>query len=81
MCTTPHVLSLSKELRPLIRSGKSYIKDTEQLVDKIRNVKLEEDEKMVSFDISSMYPSLRKLVAITEVVRRINDKNFKPSMN
>ena len=81
MCTTPHVLSLSKELRPLIRSGKSYIKDTEQLVDKIRNVKLEEDEKMISFDISSMYPSLRKLVAITEVVRRINDKNFKPSMN
>ena len=81
MCTTPHVLSLSKELRPLIRIGKSYIKDTEQLVDKIRNVKLEEDEKMISFDISSMYPSLRKLVAITEVVRRINDKNFKPSMN
>ena len=81
MCTTPHVLSLSKELRPLIRSGKSYIKDTEQLVDKIRNVKLEEDEKMISFDISSMYISLRKLVAITEVVRRINDKNFKPSMN
>ena len=81
MCTTPHVLSLSKELRPLIRSGKSYIKDTEQLVDKIRNVKLEEDEKMISFDISSMYPSLRKLVAITEVVKRINDKNFKPSMN
>ena len=81
MCTTPHVLSLSKELRPLIRSGKSYIKDAEQLVDKIRNVKLEEDEKMISFDISSMYPSLRKLVAITEVVRRINDKNFKPSMN
>ena len=30
---------ISKELRPLIRSGKSYIKDTEQFVDKIGNIK------------------------------------------
>ena len=72
---------ISKELRPLIRSGKSYIKDTEQFVDKIRNIKLEEDEIMISFDISDMYPSLPKQDVITEVVRRINDENFKPSMN
>ena len=72
---------ISKELRPLIRSGKSYIKDTEQFVDKIRNIKLEEDEIMISFDISDMYPSLPKQDVITEVARRINDENFKPSMN
>ena len=28
-----------------------------------------------------MYPSLPKQDVITEVVRRINDENFKPSMN
>ena len=28
-----------------------------------------------------MYPSLPKPDVITEVVRRINDENFKPSMN
>ena len=72
---------ISKELRPLIRSGKSYIKDTEQFVDKISNIKLEEDETIIIFDISDMYPSLPKPDVITEVVRRINDKNFKPSMN
>ena len=72
---------ISKELRPLIRSGKSYIKDTKQFVDKIRNIKLEEDKTMISFDKADMYPSLPKHDVITEVVRRINDENFKPSMN
>ena len=53
----------------------------EQLVDKIRNIKLEDDETMISFDISDMYPSLPEQDIITEVVRRINDKSFKSSMN
>ena len=72
---------ISKEIRPLIKSGKSYIKDREQFVDKIRNIKLEEDETVISFDISDMYPSLPKQNVITEIVRKINDENFKPSMN
>ena len=71
---------ISKELRPLIRSGKGYIKDTEQFDDKIRNAKLEEDETMISFDISEMHPYSPKQHVITEVVRRINGENFKPSM-
>ena len=44
------IKKISEELRPLIRSGKSCIKDTEQFVDKIRNIKLEEDETKISFD-------------------------------
>ena len=69
-----------KELRPLVRSGKGCIKDREQFVGKIRNVILEEDKAMISFDISHMYPSLPKQDVITKVVR-INDENFKLSMN
>ena len=76
-----NVLILLLELRPLIRSGKNYIKDTEQFIDKVRNIKLEEDETMISFDILDMHPSLPKEDVITEVVRRINDENFKASMN
>ena len=72
---------ISKELRPLVRGGKSYIKDTEQFVHKIRIVILEEDETIISFDISDIYPSLPKQDVIAEVVRKINDENFKPSMN
>ena len=71
----------SKEPRPLIRSGESYIKETEQFVDKIRNIKLEEDKTMINLDISDMYPSLLKQDFIPEVGRRINDKNLKLSMN
>ena len=70
-----------KELRPLIKSGKSFIKDKEQFVDKSRITKLEENETKISFDISDMYPSLPKQDVITEVARRINDENFKPLMN
>ena len=69
-----------KERRPLVRSGKGCIKDREQFVGKIRNVILEEDKAMISFDISHMYPSLPKQDVITKVVR-INDENFKLSMN
>ena len=47
---------MSKELRPLIRSEKGYIKDTEEFVDKVRNIKVEEDEAMIRFDISDIYP-------------------------
>ena len=70
-----------KELRPLIKRGKSCIKDKEQSVDKSRITKLEENETKISFDISDMYPSLPKQDVITEVARRINDENFKPLMN
>ena len=72
---------ISKELRPLIRNGKSYVKDTQQFVDKIKNIKLEEEETMISFDISDMYLSLPKQDVTAEVDRRINDKNFKPPMH
>ena len=72
---------MSKELRPLIRSGKGYIKDTEEFVDKVRNIKVEEDEAMIRFDISDIYPFWSKQDIRPEVFRRINDENFKPSMN
>ena len=41
------------------------MKDTEQFVDKIGNIKLEEGKTMVSFDISDIYPSLPRQDVIT----------------
>ena len=61
--------------------AKVILKTRNNFVDKIRYAKLEEDETMISFDIPDMYPSLPKQDVITEVVRRINDENFKPSIN
>ena len=57
---------ISNELKPLTVSGKSFIKDSKQFVDKIKNVSLREGEKMVSFDIADMYPSLPKFDVIKE---------------
>ena len=67
---------ISKELRFEVRSGKSYIKDTEQFVEKIENLKLEQEETIVSLDID-MYSSLPKEGVIAEVSRRIDDEDFK----
>ena len=35
---------------------------------------------MVSFDISDMYPSLSKNEVVQEVVRRVNETEFKPNI-
>ena len=72
---------VSKELKPLTTTGKSYIKDTEEFVSKLKNEKIEDDEKLISFDIADMYPSLPKLDVFNEVKRRINENEFKPAIN
>ncbi|XP_057308242.1 uncharacterized protein LOC130646121 [Hydractinia symbiolongicarpus] len=71
----------SKELKYLTTSAKSYIKDTEQFVNKVKEINLDENEKLVSFDIADMYPSLPKSEVIHEVERRIREDTFKTNLN
>ena len=71
---------VAKELKALTTSGKSYIKDTEQLVSTIKNEKLDKNESMISFDISDMYPSLPKSEVLQEIERRIRKRSFKPKL-
>ncbi|XP_057308243.1 uncharacterized protein LOC130646122 [Hydractinia symbiolongicarpus] len=70
-----------KELKYLTTSAKSYIKDTEQFVNKVKEINLDENEKLVSFDIADMYPSLPKSEVIHEVERRIREDTFKTNLN
>ena len=72
---------VSNELKPMTVSAKSFIKDSQDFVQKLKNKKLQEGEKLVSFDISDMYPSLPKEQVIQEVIRRIKNKNFKTKVN
>ena len=72
---------LSKELRPLTTSGKSFIKDSKSFVENIKNEKLNDDEQFVSFDIKDMYPSLPKYDILTEIRNRINDNSFSTNIN
>ena len=73
--------AVSQHLRPLTTSGKSYIKDSEQLIAKIKPEKLENNERLISFDIAEMYPSLPKADVIQEVIRRIKNDDFNPKIN
>ena len=47
---------VSRELKTLTTSATSFIKDSEQFVNKLKNIQLQEGEKIVSLDIEDMYP-------------------------
>ena len=72
---------VSRELKPLTTSATSFIKDSEQFVNKLKNIQLQEGEKIVSFDIVDMYPSLPKQDVIKEVERRILSDSFQTKCN
>ena len=72
---------VSNELKPLTTNAKSFIKDTGDFVDKLKDITLNDDEKLISFDIADMYPSLPKEEVIREVERRINQHTFKTKLN
>ena len=64
---------LSKELRQITTSGKSYIQDSKSFVENMKHEKLSDDEQFVSFDIKDMYPSLPKYDVLSEIKNRINE--------
>ena len=72
---------MSKELRQITTSGKSYIQDSESFVENIKHEKLSDDEQFVSFDIKDMYPSLPKYDVLSEIKNRINDNKFVTSVD
>ena len=72
---------ISRELKPLTASATSFIKNSEQFVNKLKNIQLQEAEKIASFDIADMYPSLPKQHVIKEVERRILSDGFQTKYN
>ena len=72
---------MSKELRQITTSGKSFIKDSKSFVENIKDEKLSDDEQFVSFDIKGMYPSSLKYDELSEINNRINDNKFVTSID
>ena len=72
---------LNRELKPLTTTAPSFIKDTKKFVTKIKVEKLEEGEKLVSFDIVDMYLLLPKTDVLNEIIRRIKEETFKGIIN
>ena len=48
---------------------------------KTKEINIEKDEKIISFDIEDMYPTLPRADVIKEVERRILDDDFKTKVN
>ena len=58
---------LSRILSPLTGSTSSYIKNSNHFVEKIRNIKLDEKDLLVSFDVQSLFTK----VPIDEALSRL----------
>ena len=72
---------MSKELRQITTSRKSFIKDPKGFVENIKDEKLSDDEQFVGFDIKGMYPSIPKYDALLEIKNKINDNKFVTSID
>ena len=55
---------------------KSFIKDSRGFVDNTKNEKLNESEKLASFDIKDTYRSLSTDEVLAEIKRRIKESSF-----
>lgn len=45
-------------LQPLVKEGKSYLKDSRQLIDELRNFEIEENDILVTIDVNSLYTNI-----------------------
>ena len=50
---------LDHRLKPIMKAGKSYIRDTGHFLDKLKEIgKVSENELLVTADVTSLYPSI-----------------------
>ena len=60
---------LSKTLKPLVGNTTSYIKDSTHFIQEIKNLKLNDNDMLVSFDVVSLYME----IPIEEVLKVLNE--------
>ena len=65
---------LSTILRPLVESSKRVLKNTDGLVNAMREVKLSDDEILISFDVKSLFTSVPVEEAINICERKLNEE-------
>ena len=65
---------LALKLKPLVGRTDSFVKDSSSFVNELKEVKLSPDDKLVSFDVVSLFTKIPINEAI-EVINRITDPN------
>ena len=64
---------ISKILKKYVGLSEYYIKNSNNFVDKARDLKVEEDEELVSYDGTALYPSVPRKDALEIVQKRLEE--------
>ncbi len=65
---------LNELLQPIVQKSESYIKDSQNLIQKFDNVRLDENTKLYALDFVSLYPNIDSNDAIEKITHYMSDK-------
>ena len=66
---------ISKVIKPLTGKTDYYVKNSEHFVNSIKNIKVEEGETLVSYDVTALYPSIPQEEAIDIISQKLLQDN------
>ena len=69
---------LDHHLQPVMKSGKSYVKDTGDFIEKIRNLgKIPKDSFLVTVDVVGLYPSIPHEAGLNALYEKLEQRSDK----
>ena len=69
---------LDHHLQPVMKSGKSYVKDTGDFIEKIRNLgKIPKDSFLVTADVVGLYPSIPHEAGLNALYEKLEQRSDK----
>ena len=69
---------LDHHLQPVMKSGKSYVKDTGDFLEKIKSLgRIPEDAFLVTADVVGVYPSIPHDVGLKAIYEKLGERSDK----
>ena len=77
-CGTPTETFLGSQLKPVMQSSRSYIKDSRDFIKNITNIgTIPKDSILVTADIVVLYPSIPLEVGLKALEKVLNNRTYK----